>query len=275
VKHLLRHWNPIREKIARAGKAGLFFDYDGTLTPIVARPDLALCSPEVKDLLGRLRDLPGVFAAIVSGRALEDLYGLVGVPGITYVGNHGLEIRNPAGIHRKNLSAGRRKEMAAIAASLEKALGKLPGILFEDKGATLAVHYRLVAASDQETVFREMEEAARKWGSRWRVMRGKMVFEVQPRVDFHKGKAVHSLLKSLPDSGLLPFYFGDDRTDEDAFRFLRGKGIAVFVGPEEGPSGAEFFLEKPAEVAEFMERFIAAWPKEPGGLPAPGPERAA
>jgi len=70
-----------------------------------------------------------------------------------------------------------------------------------------------------------------------------------------------------PAPGLLPFYFGDDRTDEDAFRFLRGKGIPVFVGPPETPSEAEFFLADSAEVAEFMKRFIKAWPEENPAAP--------
>jgi trehalose-phosphatase len=268
VKHLFRSWSQIQAKVDRAGKSFLFFDYDGTLTPIVSRRELALCPPEMKNLLARLRDLPRASVAIISGRSLEDLYGLIGVPGITYVGNHGLEIRNPAGIHRKNLSAGRQKEMAALADSLKKALGKLPGILFADKGVTLAVHYRMVSETCQERVSREIDEVARKWGDHWRVTRVKMVFEAQPRLDFDKGKAVDNLIKAGPAPGLLTFYFGDDRTDEDAFSFLRGKGITVFVGPPSGPSGAEFFLETPAEVKEFIRRFIAAWPREAGGLSA-------
>jgi len=262
MKHLFRNWKVIQERIRQARRVYLFFDYDGTLTPIVSRPDLALCPPEVKKFLAQLRDSPRVFVAIISGRSLEDLYGRIGVPGITYVGNHGLEIRNPAGIHKNNLTAGRQKEMTRIAKSLKTALGNLPGILFEDKNAILAVHYRLVPKAHHEKIFEEMEEVAKEWGSQWRVTRGKMVFEVQPQADFHKGKAVRSLLKAVPAPGLLPFYFGDDRTDEDAFRFLRGKGITVFVGPPETPSEAEFFLTDPAEGAEFMKRFIKAWPKE-------------
>ena len=262
MKHLFRNWKVIQERIRQARRVYLFFDYDGTLTPIVSRPDLALCPPEVKKFLAQLRDSPRVFVAIISGRSLEDLYGRIGVPGITYVGNHGLEIRNPAGIHKNNLTAGRQKEMTRIVKSLKTALGNLPGILFEDKNATLAVHYRLVPKAYHEKVSQEMEGVAKEWGSQWRVTRGKMVFEVQPQADFHKGKAVRNLLKAPPAPGLLPFYFGDDRTDEDAFRFLRGKGITVFVGPPETPSEAEFFLADPAEGAEFMKRFIKAWPKE-------------
>jgi trehalose-phosphatase len=89
-----------------------------------------------------------------------------------------------------------------------------------------------------------------------------MVFEIRPRVDFHKGKAVRDLIKIVPIGGLLPFYFGDDQTDEDAFRFLRGKGITVFVGAPEISTEAEYFLKTPGEVTEFLKRFIENCPAE-------------
>ncbi|RPJ42823.1 MAG: trehalose-phosphatase [Deltaproteobacteria bacterium] len=261
MEHLFRKWDVIQERIRQARKVYLFFDYDGTLTPIVSRPELALCPPEVRKDLVQLRDSPGVFVAIISGRSLEDLYGLIGVPGITYVGNHGLEIRNPAGIHKKNLSVGRQKEKTVIANSLKKILGNLPGILFEDKESILAVHFRLVPKSHHEKIFQEMEAFTRQWGENWRVTRGKRVFEIQPRVDFHKGKAIRDLLKDVSAPGLLPFYFGDDQSDEAAFRFLRGKGVTVFIGPPDMPSAGEFFLEDPAEVAEFLKRLIKVLPE--------------
>jgi len=262
MRHLFHNWNVIQKRIRQARKVYLFFDYDGTLTPIVSQPELALCPPEVKEHLAQLRDSPRVFVGIISGRSLEDLYGRIGVPGITYVGNHGLEIRNPFGNHKKNLSVGRQKEMTLIAKSLKTALGNLPGILFEDKNVTLAIHYRLVSKACHERIFQKMEKVVRKWGKKWRVTPGKMVFEVQPRADFHKGKAIRKLLKAVPSQGLLPFYFGDDQTDEDAFRFLGGKGITVFVGPPEKASEAEFFLDDPAEVNEFIRRFIKSWPED-------------
>jgi trehalose-phosphatase len=265
MKHLFEAWIDLQDRIQRARVVYLLFDYDGTLTLIVSRPDLALCPPEVRRELAELRDDSRVGVAIISGRSLEDLYGLIGVPGITYVGNHGLEIRNPAGTHTKKLSSGRQKELTRIAKFLGAALGNLPGIIFEDKKVNLAVHYRQVPKAFQEKVFREVKEIGREWGNHWRVTEGKMVFEIQPRVDFHKGLAVRNLLKGLPEAGMLPFYFGDDRTDEDAFRFLKGTGVAVFVGPPETPSAAEYFLETPEKVAEFFKRFRATRPGKDSG----------
>ncbi|HEX7371866.1 MAG TPA: trehalose-phosphatase [Thermodesulfobacteriota bacterium] len=256
MKHLFDAWTDIRERIQKAQAFYLFLDYDGTLTPIVSQPDLALCPPEVKVLLQKVKDFSRVSVAIVSGRSVHDLYGLIGIPGITYVGNHGLEIQNPAGFHKKRLSLDRQRELAIIQKTLEEGLGDLPGVLMEDKESILAVHYRMVSKRDHPKVYQEMDEIRKKWGSRWDLKRGKMVFEIRPRVDFHKGKAVRDLLRIVPTGGLLPFYFGDDQTDEDAFCFLRGRGITVFVGAPEPSTNAEYFLNTPKEVAEILGRLI-------------------
>jgi trehalose-phosphatase len=260
MRHLLENLDVIRRQMDRSRNFYFFLDYDGTLTPIVSRPDLAFLSLEAKRILNRLQDCPQVFVAIISGRSLEDLYDKIRIPGITYVGNHGLEIRNPAGIHKKVLSANRKKEMWEIQATLKRNLGTLPGILFEDKESTFSIHYRMAVRESHRKVSKEIGQVIKKWGARWMVLRGKMVFEIRPRLEFHKGKAVKDLLKEMPETGLLPFCFGDDRTDEDAFRFLRDRGITVFVGPPESPSEAEYYLQNPGEVLEFLRRMAKTDP---------------
>ena len=81
-----------------------------------------------------------------------------------------------------------------------------------------------------------------------------MVFEIRPRLDFDKGQAVWSLLKAFPPQCLLPFYLGDDRTDEDAFRVVKKEGITVYVGPGKTISEAEYFLQNPMEVEFFLRQ---------------------
>ena len=90
MKHLFEDWEYIQTRIQQAQNLFLFLDYDGTLTPIVSRPELALCPSQVKKHLEELRDLPRVYLAIISGRSIEDVREKVGVSGIVYVGNHGL-----------------------------------------------------------------------------------------------------------------------------------------------------------------------------------------
>jgi trehalose-phosphatase len=79
-----------------------------------------------------------------------------------------------------------------------------------------------------------------------------MALEIRPKVDFDKGKAVREILRTFPRLGFLPIYLGDDQTDEEAFRVLKGQGISVVVGPGSLPSEANFFLRSPDEVCEFL-----------------------
>ncbi len=252
MKHLFTHWENIHAKIRRARDLFLFLDYDGTLTPIVSRPELALCPSEVKTNLERLRDLPGVHIAIVSGRFLEDVRKKVGVSGIIYIGNHGLEIENPAGRYKKILVPGRKKELKRITQNLQNSLKEIPGILFEEKGPILSVHYRNVPRESSAQVCQAVKAELQQWKNHWRTAPGKMVLEIRPKTDFNKGTAVRELMKIFPSPELFSIYLGDDQTDEDAFRVMKGRGISVYVGPGASRSEADFFLENPKEVQEFL-----------------------
>jgi len=254
VKHLFKDWEYIQARIQQAQNLFLFLDYDGTLTPIVSRPELAICPVKVKRHLEKLRDLPKVYLAIISGRSLEDLRGKVGISGIIYVGNHGLEIENPAGSHKKILSFTRTRELKKITQNLQNSLKEIPGILFEEKGPILSVHYRNVPREFWALIPQVLKEELKQWRDHWKMASGKMVFEIRPKVNFHKGTAVREILKTFPSLGLLPIYLGDDKTDEDAFRVLKGQGISVFIGPGTFHSDADFFLRNPKEVQEFLFR---------------------
>jgi len=254
MKHLFENWEGIQDRIQNAHFFPLLLDYDGTLTPIVSRPELALCPPEVKALLEKLRDLPNVYLAITSGRGLEDIRKIIGIPQITYVGNHGLSIQNPAGIHKKRLSPKRQKEFGKISQELKESLAKIPGILFEDKGLILAVHYRNSRKEDIARIREVLWDRLKEWNGSWETIQGKMVIEVRPKIDFHKGRAVTEILKMFSPKGLLPFYLGDDQTDEDAFRVIKGVGITVYVGPGKTISEAEYYLRTHLEVVAFLRR---------------------
>jgi trehalose 6-phosphate phosphatase len=256
MKHLFKDWEYIQTRIQQAQNLFLFLDYDGTLTPIVSRPELALCPPEVKRHLEELRNLPKVYLAIISGRSLEDLRGKVGVSNIIYVGNHGLEIEYPNGSHKKILSSARISELKRITQNLQNSLKEISGILFEEKGPILSIHYRNVPQKFFVQIPQKLEEELSQWKDRWKMASGKMVFEIRPKVNFHKGKAVREILKTFPSLGFLPFYLGDDQTDEDAFRVLKGQGISVFIGPGTLPAEADFFLRNPKEVQEFLFRCL-------------------
>jgi trehalose-phosphatase len=267
VIHLFGVWESIQARIQQAQNLFLFLDYDGTLTPIVSRPELALCPFEVKKHLEELHDLPGVHVAIISGRSLEDLREKVGVSDIIYVGNYGLEIEYPDGRNKEMLSSGRTRELKRITQNLKNSLREIPGILLEDKGPILSVHYRNVPQEFLPRIPQILEEELQLWRDRWKVASGKMVWEIHPNVDFRKGKAVREILKTFACPGLLPIYLGDDQTDENAFRVLKGHGISVFIGPGNLASEADFFLQSPEEVREFLSKCLEV---RKGGRHDPG-----
>ncbi len=265
MKHLFKEWEALKGKILRAGTLFLFLDYDGVLTPIAAKPELAVCPPSIKSLLETLRGFPKVFPTIISGRSLENIRAMVGVEGILYVGNHGLEIQNPAGVHKKILSEGRQQEFQRILQGVRKNTEGIPGILLEDKGPIVSIHYRKVPPEYVGPMQQTLEETLQRWHHRWQIIRGKKVFEIRPKADFNKGKAVQEILKGFPYGSVLPTYFGDDDTDEDAFRVLRNRGITVFVGPDRQSSGAEYYLEHPGEVREALGRIQDILQEQGGG----------
>jgi trehalose-phosphatase len=254
VKHIFEDWETIQPEIRQAQNLFLLLDYDGTLTPIVSRPELALCPPGVKRHLEKLRRLPGVFLAVISGRSLDDLRKKVGISGIIYAGNHGLEIENPDGRQKKSMPSAGAKELKKITTNLQNSLKEIPGILFEEKGPILSVHYRNVPEKFFPRVPQTLKTELQQWKDRWKIRSGKMVFEIWPNIDFNKGDAVREILKTIPSRGLLPIYLGDDLTDEDAFRALKDRGISVLVGPSGLPSEADFFLLNPDEVQDFLSR---------------------
>jgi len=238
----------------------LFLDYDGTLVPIADTPGKAVIPKGTKDLLRRLALDGGCRLAVISGRSLKDIKKMVGVRGIVYSGNHGLEVSGP-GIRSTNFApAGFRKLIKKMAGDLRRGLAGVNGVVLEDKGYTLSVHYRMVSRKDVPRVRKAFREATERYiaGGKARTGAGKMVLEIKPPVDWDKGKLVMWLLakqRSVAGSGrpVLPVYIGDDTTDEDAFAALDKKGITVFVG-KPGRTKAAYFLKDHKEVARFLRQ---------------------
>jgi len=217
---------------------GLATDIDGTLSPIVDTPDMAAVTPLCRRYLGEIAQRVEVVAAI-SGRAPDVARRMVGLEDLVYVGNHGLswwrqgreETLAEAAPYETMIQEAKRK----LAAHLH-----LPGIILEDKGPILALHYRTCA--DDKSARTAILEALAPWKAQGlRVRSGRRIFELGPPVDVHKGTALAHLMETYRLAGVL--YLGDDLTDVDAFRVLRRwredakvKSAAVAVAnPEAGP----------------------------------------
>jgi trehalose-phosphatase len=233
-------------------RLALFLDYDGTLSPIVSRPEQAALAPEVRALVERLSRR--VTLAIVSGRALADVRRLVGLETIAYAGNHGLEIQGPRGTAlARAVGQEALDELAGAHEALRAGLETLPGVWVENKTHSLSVHYRQTpderAPEVEAAVDLVLEQRPRLSKGR-----GKKVIEVRPRIDWDKGSALLWLLAALgldgPDA--VAVYVGDDATDEDAFRALAGRGIGVVVAESPRTSAAAYRVRGPDEVRRFL-----------------------
>ena len=263
MAHLLNIWPAVSARLLRAGRILLLFDYDGTLTPIVARPEDALLSDEVRERLAALAAHPRCIAGIVSGRSLADLSGLADVPGLIYAGNHGMEIQGPELEFTHPQAVAARAALELMQSMLTDSLAHVPGIIVEDKGLTLTVHYRATPeplAGEVDSLVTEVAKPYAESGQ-LRLTRGKMVVEVRPAIPWDKGKAIEKIREVCHsrESGNRPFpvYFGDDRTDEDGFRAVQGMGgLAVFVGEPRQGTVALHQLESPAEVSETLRLLL-------------------
>ena len=230
----------------------VFLDYDGTLTPIVSRPEEAVLSESMREILRRLVAVWPT--TVVSGRSRPDVAARVGVTALGYAGTHGFDISipGPAGLR---LEIGRELApvLATAAERLRMATAEIPGALVEEKGLAVALHYRLVQPARVPEVERAFEEIFASCPGLRRAS-GKMVLELRPALDWDKGQAILWLLDRFDSNALAlaPVYVGDDLTDEDAFEVLRDRGITVLVTDVPRPTAARYSLRDVAEVKALL-----------------------
>lgn len=260
MEHLFAVWPEVAERLRSAGHVLLLADYDGTLTPIVERPELARLDEGTRRLLETLVSQRRITVGIISGRALSDLVAKVRVEGVVYAGNHGLEIQGPGLSFTIPVAGEVRSVLEQISQSLARALVATPGALVEDKGLSISVHYRMVPPGHTAELRAAVEQAVAgpAAAGKVRLTRGKKVYEVRPAVEWDKGKAIELLIERCGGvgRGLLLIYVGDDVTDEDAFRYIQryGEGLSVFVGDGKRRTSARYYLESSAEVVQFLSK---------------------
>lgn len=244
------------EESAQGKRLAVFLDYDGTLTPIVERPELAVLAPEMRKAVEALA--AKCVVGVISGRQLDSVRAMMGMGGIPYAGDHGYRMLMADGTEIDLPEAEPYRQAAHKAADeLEKVLNNIPGALVERKDYSLAVHYRAVAEKDVDDFHGRVREVVPRY-PQLKFSPGKMIYDVKPAMNWHKGRAVEKFLEvlGLAGGGVLPLYLGDDTTDEDAFRALkeRGNGLGIFVGEAGQDSAAAYSLRNVDEVREFMEK---------------------
>lgn len=264
----------VAKRLARLEGLIVLSDLDGTLAPIVDRPQAVRLPRETRRPLTRLARHRRVRVGIVSGRSLRDLKQLVRIPTAAYAGCHGLEIawcdlrfRHPRAVARLPL-------LRRVVRDLRRQTSRFTGVLLEPKGLTVCLHYRLASPAIVPTLHRLVHEAVER-APGLEILKGKKVLELRPRIGWGKGEAVawmrDLLAKSLGRNATLTLYLGDDETDEEAFRALRRRAISVAVGRQR--TRAAYRLRGPAAVQAFLAWLARVVPNttrlrrrgEPGG----------
>ncbi len=237
----------------------VFLDYDGTLSPIVDKPELAVLSPEMRVSLEGLAAKCTV--AIISGRDRPDVEKLVQMPNMIFAGSHGFDIKGP-GIEKQQ-GEGEKflPDLDEAEKELHEATDGIEGALVERKKYAIAMHYRLVADGQLAEIESAVKASHEKHPS-LRIKGGKKIFELQPDVDWDKGKAIHYLMNLLYPGAddLILFFLGDDLTDEDAFRALNENktGIGIRVIDEPAETVATYSLKNTDEVGKFMQEMTSS-----------------
>ncbi len=255
VPSALENFDQFTERLKNK-RIAICLDYDGTLTPIVDDPQKAVLSEEMRRTLLSLADSFPV--AVISGRDLQDVQNLVGIDSIFYAGSHGFDISGP-GISHAGPEEGKKFLPALDRAEKEisRKMENISGAWVEKKKFSIAVHYRKVDPGETELVEQAVREVAGAHPE-LRQSGGKKIFELQPRMDWHKGKALMWILDRLgldqPD--VIPVFIGDDVTDEDAFKTLKDRGIGVAVMDPPRETEASCRLKDPEEVRFFLNKLI-------------------
>ena len=235
----------------------LCLDYDGTISEIAREPKLALPVDGVANELRLLAAHRGrVETAVISGRAIRDLRSMLPVPpGIALVGVHGLQLIDATGtIEVARGIKDCREDLESVRAWLDHNLPANSGFIVENKGVAIALHYRQAAGPIAQYVRDSFEQFITECTTSLRPRHGKMVIEALPKIAT-KATALRTLWRRVGDE-FEPVYFGDDLTDEDAFRELAARGVAVLVG-DPRRSAARYRLETPADVVRILKALTA------------------
>jgi trehalose-phosphatase len=232
----------------------LFLDFDGTLVPIMNRPNECRLDLRSRSILADLHALSQVTVGIISGRKLDDVRKRVGEKDLIYAGNHGLEIEGPFLAFGEPTSKANRKILDTLVRRLHEELRFIPDAWVEHKNLSASVHFRQVlpvAIPHLLKIVKQITEPA-VMDKQFILRHGKQVLEIRPAVSWNKSKALHWIVEHTPHiSDPLIMYFGDDDTDEDVF-IERRDIISVCVG-KKSVTAAQYELETQQEMPEILE----------------------
>jgi trehalose 6-phosphate phosphatase len=235
-----------------AGDWCLFLDVDGTLLDLAATPGTVVVDASLLALLDRLRRAAGGALALVSGRTIVDLDRLFAPLRLPAAGIHGCERRDARGVSL--VAEVVREQLDPLRASLAQIVERHPGLLLEDKGAALALHFLQAPGLERELRARVATLAA-PLVPEFALLDGHAVIEIKPAIHT-KDSAVTAFLREAPFTGRKPVFIGDDITDYGGFEAVtRAGGMAIAVGPR---VQSEWWLPGPVSVRHWLERLAGS-----------------
>jgi trehalose-phosphatase len=248
---LAADWTRVAAQIQSGCRVAVFLDFDGTLVKIARRPDQVRLAPATRRVLRRLARHPRVTLVVISGRRRSELLRYIGLPGIHYFGLYGWERSGRSPLPRSALIA-----LRSARAQLSTHLSSIPGLWVEDKHFSMSVHFLGVAPQAQPRARRKVRSLLLPFQDSLRVIENLRDAEIVPRCILGKGIAVQRFLAKPARCPVLPFYFGDDLSDESAFEAV-GKGISIHVGAAR-PTRARYSVRGPAAVAAMLTKLETA-----------------
>jgi trehalose 6-phosphate phosphatase len=241
----------VRDRITGASHVLVCLDFGGTLTPLIDDPEDVTLPLPMRRTLSTLAASRRATLAVLSGRERTDLQSRVGIPGLTYAGNNGLEISGPGFLFIEPSAVERSELVEQFAHDLQKKLESIPGVRVEDKGLTIAIHYRQVSDDQVEEVRRIVHAALAGSSHPFLLSNGNKAYEIRPRVYWNRMNAVQWIKEGVQKPGTRIVYLGDGTMDEDAFALLTGE-ITISVGhPTE--TAARYFVKDLQEVRAFLD----------------------
>ncbi|KAL5197824.1 hypothetical protein ABZP36_001336 [Zizania latifolia] len=216
---------------AKGKQIVMFLDYDGTLSPIVADPDRAVMTEDMRDAVRRVAEhFP---TAIVSGRCIDKVFSFVKLEELYYAGSHGMDIKGPTAASDSHYHIKAKGDaltcqpaseflpvIEEVYQELTARMAAIRGALVEHNKFCLSVHFRCVDEQEWGALEAQVRAVLQGYPD-LHLTKGRKVLEIRPVIDWDKGSALQFLLKSLGYAGrsdVFPIYIGDDRTDEDAFK---------------------------------------------------------
>ncbi len=234
-------------------KWALFLDIDGTLIDLADTPEGVRTPTGLPDVLQALAARMGGALALVTGRQVALADRLFAPHRFPIAGLHGAELRGSDG---ELIPADQPPALDEVRRALATVPDELPGVLFEDKGAALALHYRQ-AQGTRDTVAALMEEQLARIGEGWELLHGKMVVELRPAAK-DKGRALRAFLDSAPFRGRTPLAIGDDVTDEAMFAVANALGgRSIRIAPPDQPTAAQATLPTPERLRQLLEEIVS------------------